>query len=169
MGDGPPRGPDASGRFLVWLTTNRASTWWFRRVASRIDPLLFRATNGRLTSFGPPAMPMVTLTTKGRRSGRPHAVHLACVEHDGARYVVASAMGQARHPAWLHNLVAHPEVEVQAQGERFRARAEVLPDAEKEALWPVVKRAIPQLEAYEARTGRNIRLVRLVRTKEGER
>ena len=111
-------------------------------------------------------MPMVTLTKKGRRSGRPHAVHLACVEHDGAQYVVASAMGQARHPAWLHNLVANPEVEVQAHGKRFRARAEVLPDDRKEALWPAVKRAIPQLEVYEARTDRNIRLVRLVR-KEG--
>jgi hypothetical protein len=59
-----------SERFIVWLTTNRVATWWFRNLASRLDPLLFRATNGRLTSFGPPAMPMLTLTTTGRRSGR---------------------------------------------------------------------------------------------------
>lgn len=159
--------PNSSERLLVRLTTNRLSTWLFRHVASRIDPLLFRATNGRLTSFGPPAMPMVTLTTTGRRSSKPHGVHLACIEHDGARYVVASAMGQARHPAWLHNLLAHPGVEVQARGERFRARAELLADEDKQALWPAVKRAIPQMKVYESRTSRNIRVVRLVRS-EGE-
>jgi len=33
-------------------------------VASRLDPLLFRASGGRLTVFGPPAMPMLTLTMR---------------------------------------------------------------------------------------------------------
>lgn len=158
-----------SESFLVWLTTNPVSTWLIRNVASRLDPLLFRATNGRLTTFGPPAMPMLTLTTTGRRSGQPHAVHLACLLDGGVPHVVASAMGQARHPAWLHNLVADPAVEVQMPGERFRARAEVLADSERDALWPALTRAIPQLNVYERRTSRSIRVVRLVRTEQEER
>ncbi|MDJ0853220.1 MAG: nitroreductase family deazaflavin-dependent oxidoreductase [Myxococcota bacterium] len=159
----PSGGGSRAERWIVRLSTLPVATWWIRNVASRLDPLLFRATHGRLTSFGPPAMPMLTLTATGRRSGAPRSVHLACVEHRGDPLVVASAMGQERHPAWSHNLEANPEVEVQARGERFRARAERLHDAEKAEVWPEVRRAIPQLAVYEQRTARNIRVFRLRR------
>lgn len=158
-----------SDRLVVWLSTNSVATWWIRHVASRLDPVLFRATNGRLTSFGPPAMPMLTLTTMGRRSGRPRSVQLACIERDGAFLVVASAMGQARDPAWRHNLEATPEAFVQLRGERFRVRAELLSDAEKQAHWEELRRIIPQLRVYERRTDRNIRVIRLRRIREEER
>lgn len=108
-------------------------------------------------------MPMLTLTTTGRRSGRPRSVHLACLERDGDFLVVASAMGQPQHPAWRYNLEAQPEVLVQMRGERFRARAELLNDAEKQALWPEVQRVIPQMRVYEKRTERNIGVIRLRR------
>ena len=151
---------------LVRLSTHPAATWWVKNVASRLDPLIFRATGGRLTSFGPPAMPMLTLTTTGRRSGRRRSVHLACVEHADDRLVVASAMGQEKHPAWRYNLEADPAVEVQVEGERFAARADVLSEAEKEAVWPELRRAIPQLAVYETRTDRNIRVFRIRRVRE---
>lgn len=152
-----------SDPFIVRLSTNRAATWWIRHVASRLDPLLFRATGGRLTSFGPPAMPMLALTTRGRRSGRERTVQLAYVEHQGDPLVVASAMGQARHPAWSHNLEAHPEVTVQVRGERFPARASRLDRVGKRAVWEDVRRAIPQMRVYERRTDRDIRVYRLSR------
>jgi deazaflavin-dependent oxidoreductase (nitroreductase family) len=148
---------------FVRLTTHPVTTWLIKHVASPLDPLIFRATGGRMTSFGPPSMPMVTLTTIGRKSGKPRSVQLACVEHAGERLVVASAMGQERHPAWRYNLDANPEVEVQMKGERFAARAEVLSDAEKEAVWDEIRRTIPQMNVYETRTDRNIRVFRLVR------
>lgn len=150
-------------RTIVWLSTHSVATWWIRNVASRLDPWLFRASNGRMTSMGPPAMPMLTLTVSGRRSGQPRSVHLACVEHQGDYLVVASAMGQERHPAWRYNLDANPEVDVQISGSRFRARARALGDDEKAAVWPEIRRAIPQLCVYEKRTDRNIRVFRLSR------
>jgi deazaflavin-dependent oxidoreductase (nitroreductase family) len=150
-------------RLVVWLSTNRVATWLIRHVASRLDPAIFRATGGRLTSMGPPAMPMLALTTIGRRSGRPRSVQLAYVEHKGDALVVASAMGQARHPGWSHNLEADPAVRVQTRGQRFAARARRLPDAEKATVWPEIRRAIPQLEVYEQRTDRDIRVYRLSR------
>lgn len=155
-----------SDRFVVWLTTNRVTTWLIRHVFSRLDPLLFRATGGRFTAMGPPGMPMLTLTTLGRRSGRPRSVHLACLEQDGDHLVVASAMGQQRHPAWRYNLEANPRVEVQVRGERFAAEAQLLSDAEKAAVWSEVRRAIPQMRVYQARTDRNIRMFRLRRLRE---
>jgi deazaflavin-dependent oxidoreductase (nitroreductase family) len=150
-------------RMIVWLSTNPVATWLIRNVASRLDPLIFRATNGRLTSLGPPAMPMLTLTAIGRRSGRPRSVHLAHLEHEGDYLVVASAMGQERHPAWRYNIEANPDVEIQARGERFPARARVLTDSEKAAVWNDIRAAIPQMHVYERRTDRNIRVFRLSR------
>lgn len=158
-------------RLFVWLSTNPVATWLIRHVASRVDPILFRATDGRLTVFGPPAMPMLTLTTTGRRSGQPRSVQLAYLPHEGDALVVGSAMGQARHPAWIHNVEANPHVEVQRRGERFPARATFLDDAEKQRVWPAIRRAIPQMKVYETRTSRNIRVVRLTRSdrEEGKR
>jgi deazaflavin-dependent oxidoreductase (nitroreductase family) len=149
--------------FVVWLSTNRVATWVIRNLASRLDPRIFKATNGRLTSMGPPAMPMLTMTAVGRRSGQPRSVHLACLEHEGDHLVVASAMGQQKHPAWRYNVEANPEVEVQVPGERFAAHARVLTDAEKAEVWPDVRRALPQMDVYEKRTDRNIRVYRLSR------
>jgi deazaflavin-dependent oxidoreductase (nitroreductase family) len=156
-----------SERLIVWLSTNPVATWLIRNVASRLDPIVFRATNGRFTSMGPPAMPMLTLTATGRRSGEPRSVHLACLERGGDHLVVASAMGQERHPAWRYNLEANPEVKVQMPGERFAARARALTSAEKDEVWPEVKRTIPQMNVYEKRTDRNIRVFRLSRVDSG--
>lgn len=152
-----------NSRFIIWLSTNAVTTWLIRNFASRVDPLIFKATNGRFTSMGPPGMPMLTMTAIGRTSGRPRAVHLACIEHEGDYLVVASAMGQRRHPAWRYNIEANPDVEIQLRGVRFEARAQVLSDCEKERVWEKVREAIPQMNVYETRTDRNIRVFRLRR------
>jgi deazaflavin-dependent oxidoreductase (nitroreductase family) len=150
-------------RFIVWLSTNPAVTWLVKHFASRLDPVIFKATNGRFTSMGPPAMPMLTLTSIGRSSGQPRSVQLACLEDEGDWLVVASAMGQQKHPAWRYNIEANPSVQLQMRGERFAARARVLSDAEKAAVWADVRKAIPQMNVYEKRTDRNIRVFRLSR------
>jgi deazaflavin-dependent oxidoreductase (nitroreductase family) len=156
-----------SDRLIVWLSTNRVMTWLIKHVASHLDPRIFKATNGRLTSMGPPSMPMLTMTTVGRRSGRARSVHLACLERAGETLVVASAMGQEKHPGWRYNIEANPDVEVQIRGDHFAARAELLTDAEKERVWGEILESIPQMIVYEARTDRNIRVVRLRRVSLG--
>jgi deazaflavin-dependent oxidoreductase (nitroreductase family) len=72
-------------------------------------------------------------------------------------------MGQEKHPAWRYNLEANPNVRIQERGERFAARARALSDAEKAAVWPQIRRVIPQMSVYEKRTERNIRVFRLQR------
>ena len=150
-------------RLVLWLSTNAAITWVIRNISSHLDPILFKASNGRFFSMGKPAMPMVTLTTIGRHSGKPRDVHLACIPHEGDFLVVASAMGQEHHPGWRYNLEAHPEVDCQMSGERYRARASVLTDTEKAAVWDRIRAIIPQIRVYETRTDRNIRVFRLTR------
>lgn len=150
-------------RFVNWLSATPVGSWIVKHVASRLDPVLFKATNGRFTSTGVPTLPMLTLTAIGRKSGKPRAVQLAYLADGDDYLVVASAMGQARHPDWRYNLEAKPDVEIQVRGESFAARAEVLGDEEKSRFWPAIKEAIPQMSTYERRTSRNIRVFRLRR------
>ena len=157
-------GDTMNERVIVWLSTNPFATWLIKNFSARVDPVIFRATNGRLTSMGPPAMPMLTMTAIGRSSGEPRSVHLACVEHEGDRLVVASAMGQQKHPGWRYNIEANPDVQIQVSGESFNARARVLSDEEKENVWGKIREAIPQMNVYEKRTDRNIRVFRITRS-----
>lgn len=150
-------------KFVVWLTTNKPATFFIRKVASKLDPIIFKLTNGRWTTFGPPQMPMLTMTAIGKKSGEPRSVQVASVLHNGHYHVVASAMGQEKHPAWKANIEANPKVTVQVTGERFEALAEKLSDAEKSAIWDKIRQAIPQIHVYETRTDRNICVFRLVK------
>ena len=54
---------------------------------------------------------------------------------------------------------------IQMRGERFSARARVLTDSEKDEVWDKFRKLIPQLNVYEKRTDRNIRVVRLSRVR----
>ena len=150
-------------RLVNAFSATPLGSWIVKHFASRVDPLIFRATNGRLTSTGLPTLPMLAVTMVGRKSGKPRTVQLAYVEYEGAYLVVASAMGQERHPGWRYNLEANPDVELQVRGRRMAARARVLSDDEKAKVWPEIKDAIPQMRTYETRTERNIRVFRLDR------
>ena len=153
-------------RFINWFSATRAGSWMVKHVASRFDPILFRATNGRFTLTGIPTLPMLTLTTIGRKTGTPRYIQLAYCRDGDDLLVVASAMGQERHPAWRYNLEAHTEGEAQMRGERFMVRATVLSDADKARVWPLVAQTIPQMKVYEQRTQRNIRVFRLTRVQQ---
>jgi deazaflavin-dependent oxidoreductase (nitroreductase family) len=148
-------------RFVNRLSATRFGSWLVKHLASRLDPVLFKATGGRFTMTGVPTLPMLTLTTIGRKSGKPRDTQLAYHDDGGDFLVVASAMGQERHPDWSYNLLANPEGEVQLRGARLRVVARQIADAEKDRLWPAIKRTIPQMAVYEQRTTRNIRVFRL--------
>ena len=150
-------------RFVNWLSATAFGSWLVKHVFSRVDPVVFKATNGRLTLTGVPTLPMLTLTTTGRKSGKPRDTQLAYHADGGDFLVVASAMGQERHPDWSYNLLATADAAVQLRGERVNVRAELLDDADKQRVWPDVKRTIPQMNVYEQRTSRNIRVFRLRR------
>src|SRR5262245_7488116 len=108
----------------------------------RADPLQvnrqiveeYRANAGEVAQFGGPSR-MLLLTTTGARSGAPHTTPMMYMR-DGDRLVVyASNAGAARHPAWYHNLVAHPDVTVEVGSDRFAATAAVTEGDERDRLW----------------------------------
>ena len=161
--EGHHREEDPGNSWFVWLVTNPVTTWIIRTFSARIDPWLYRRTNGRFHSMGTGSESMVTITMTGRKTGKPRAVHLACVHHEGDILLVASAMGQEKHPGWRYNLEANPECEVQTLGEAYRAHARVLTEAEKAEVWDKMREEIPMIFVYEKRTDRKIRVFRLSR------
>lgn len=143
------------------FSATRSGSWLVRNVAAKVDPVIFRLSKGRFTSTGVPTLPMLALTVVGRKSGEPRTVQLAYHRDGGSYLVVASAMGQERHPAWRYNLEAAGHATVQLPGKVVEVDATVLDDDEKAALWPAIASTIPQMHTYEARTDRNIRVFRL--------
>ena len=106
---------------------------------------------------------MLLLMSTGRKSGQVRSTQLAYIPDGEDFLIVASAMGQARHPGWRYNIEANPDVGVLITGEEFRATAELLDDEEKARHWPNIKSTIPQMNVYEKRTSRNIGVFRLRR------
>ena len=143
------------------LSATRIGSWLVKHVASRLDPVIFKATRGRFTSTGKPTLPMLALTVPGRHTGEPRTVQLAYVADGDDCLVVASAMGQAAHPAWRYNLEAAGSATVLLRGEVREVTAAALSDDEKQAWWPRIAEAIPQMRTYVTRTDRNIRVFRL--------
>jgi deazaflavin-dependent oxidoreductase (nitroreductase family) len=108
-------------------------------------------------------MPVVELTTTGRKSGRPHTVLLTSPVRDGeAIVVVASRGGADHHPAWFLNLRDHPDVDVAVGGEPRRPmRARVADPDERARLWPQVVAKYKGYGNYQTKTDREIPLVLL--------
>lgn len=120
---------------------------------------VFRATKGRyLAKIG--GMPVLILTTTGRRSGKTRSTMIASPIHDDARVVlVASYGGDDRDPAWFLNLRANPEVSVTMAGHDSRMRARVADDGEKAELWPQIVGAYKGYAGYQKKTKRDIPVV----------
>ena len=106
-------------------------------------------------------LPVLLLTTTGRKSGLPRTVPLVFFE-DGERLVViASKGGDPQDPLWWENLKKNPEAEVQVGAERRRMRARLASPDERARLWPRAKRENPTYAEYEKRTTREIPVVLL--------
>jgi deazaflavin-dependent oxidoreductase (nitroreductase family) len=108
-------------------------------------------------------MPILKLTTTGRKSGEPRSVMLASPIQTGATLViVASRGGDDRNPAWFLNLRDNPEVEVSLQGKPARPMRARVADAEERArLWPQVVARSKGYGDYQTKTERQIPLVLL--------
>jgi deazaflavin-dependent oxidoreductase (nitroreductase family) len=143
------------------LSATRVGSWMVKHWASKVDPIVFKATNGRFTSTGKPTLPMLALTVPGRRSGEPRTVQLAYHPDGDGFLVVASAMGADKHPAWRYNLEAAGGGQVQLPGRVVEVVATVLSDEEKAQRWSEIQGTIPQMATYVERTDRNIRVFRL--------
>ena len=123
---------------------------------------LLKVSAGRI-GWGASGMPVLELTTKGRKSGRPRAVMLTSPLQEGDTIVVvASRGGDDHHPAWFLNLRDDPAVEVSFKGRpKQPMRARVATAEERERLWPLVVADHTNYAQYQTKTTREIPLVLL--------
>jgi len=108
-------------------------------------------------------MPVLELTTVGRKSGQPRTVLLTAPLREGeTMVVVASRGGDDVHPAWFLNLRANPEVQVALPGQAKRPmRARVATTEERARMWPQIAGRHKNYAGYQNRTQREIPLVLL--------
>lgn len=150
--------------FVNWFSATKVGRVVGSKVAARLDPVIFKATKGKYTSTGRPTLPMLALTTTGRKSGQQRTVQLAYALDGDDFLVVASNFGQEHHPGWRYNLDAEPRARVLVDdGGEVDVVAEVLSDDEKAERWPAIEAVIPQMATYKTITDRNIRVYRLRR------
>lgn len=124
----------------------------------RLHPAVYRTTGGRVLGrvLG---MPVLLLTTRGRRTGKPRTT--ALTYHPGASgyVVIGSFLGEPRHPAWVHNLRSQPRAEVRIGRRRIPVIAREARRSEREHLWSEVVKREPSYAAYAERTERRIPVV----------
>ena len=89
---------------------------FFLRFFVPFHNFVFRLTRGR--ALGQFELPVLLLTTTGRRSEKQRTIPLLYLEEGGTLLVVASMGGAPSNPGWYHNLVANPTVEVQTRAGR---------------------------------------------------
>jgi deazaflavin-dependent oxidoreductase (nitroreductase family) len=122
----------------------------------------FRANGGKLSGgFG--RVPMLLLTTTGAKSGRKHTTPLAYRPDGDDIYVFGSFAGGPKNPAWYHNLVADPNVTIEVGPDTVDATAVLLTGDERDRIFELQKKDIPNFADYEAKTTRVIPVIRLDR------
>jgi deazaflavin-dependent oxidoreductase (nitroreductase family) len=106
-----------------------------------------------------------TLTTTGRKSGKPRSVPLYAWEDGPNLVIVGSWAGRPTDPAWVDNLRAQPRASIRVGREHraVRAREVEVPSAERDRLWTLVTEAFRYYATYQRKTTRVIPLFVLER------
>lgn len=129
----------------------------------RVHEKLYKATDGRV-GHKMIGVPTLLLRTTGRKSGATRTNALVYAPDGDDYLVVASNGGAPKNPAWLHNVRAQPEVEIQIGRERRQATARVIEasDPDYGRVWKIVnENNKDRYTAYQEMTTRPIRVVAL--------
>ena len=126
----------------------RAMTSWHRRSGDKFQ-----------------GMDLLYLTTVGAKTGQKRQSAVARFpDGDDAWLIVASSGGSAHHPAWYHNIAAHPdEVWIEFGGQQLRVRPEQLAGDARAQAWQRITTSQPRYAGYEGKTDRSIPVIRLSR------
>jgi deazaflavin-dependent oxidoreductase (nitroreductase family) len=120
---------------------------------------IYRATHGVIGHRVPGVPPMLLLDHVGAKSAIKRTTPLVYVDDGADVVIVASKGGHPNHPAWYHNLRAHPDTAVQIGRERRAVHARVATPGERERLWPKAIATYAGYGSYQQRTERQIPLV----------
>lgn len=132
------------------------------KTMNAVHRVLLKGSGGRI-GWKAGKMPVLELTTTGRKSGNPHTVMLTSPVQEGDTVViVASKGGRPQNPAWFLNLQDNPAVEVAYKGGPKQPMTATVASAEERTrLWPQVTAVYKGYAGYQEKTDREIPLVLL--------
>jgi deazaflavin-dependent oxidoreductase (nitroreductase family) len=137
---------------------NRTAYNSVSKVVTALHVALYRASGGRVGGhIG--KMPVLLLTTTGRKSGKKRTKPLGYVK-DGDDYLLAASnAGNDYFPAWWLNLKANPVAEIQAGSQRLAVNARKASPEERERMFPKFVAVYKGYAGYENKTDREIPVV----------
>jgi F420H(2)-dependent quinone reductase len=141
--------------YLNWVERN----WGILDRVTQGHTAAYRLSGGRIGHRVPGLPPMLLLDHVGAKSGAKRTSPLVYVRDGEDLVLVASKGGYPKHPAWFHNLKAHPDTEVQIGSERRRVHARAADAAEHKRLWPQALKVYGGYADYQKRAERQIPLV----------
>ncbi|CAN3128727.1 nitroreductase family deazaflavin-dependent oxidoreductase [Mycobacterium sp. smrl_JER01] len=122
----------------------------------------FRANGGKVG--GPfEGSTLLLLHTTGAKSGTSRLSPLAYLMIDDKMVIVGSYAGAPKHPAWVHNLRAHPRAYIEIGTDAYEVVVRELPGDEREMVYRRIVQMAPVFGEYQANTDRAIPLFELTR------
>jgi F420H(2)-dependent quinone reductase len=146
--------PSRLGRLTIALSQPFARRGiYLGRRSAKAHVAIYRASRGRLGSHVPgfPDARISLVHHVGARTGTHRVSPLVYLEDGESIAVVASKAGLPTNPAWLHNLRANPETEVEIGTERRAVRARLADPEERQRLWPRFDASYPEYAQYRKR------------------
>jgi deazaflavin-dependent oxidoreductase (nitroreductase family) len=131
-------------------------------ISKWVNNLMVRVARGRSNGrfMG---MDTLVLTTTGAKSGQRRETLLASFpDGDNAWLICAAFGGNAKNPAWYHNIAAHPDqVEIQVRGRKAKVTPSQLTGEERAAAWQRITTDLPRFNGYASNTDRELPVIRL--------
>jgi deazaflavin-dependent oxidoreductase (nitroreductase family) len=154
------RPANAFQRVVQGLGSSRAGAWVFSRTVRHLDSAVARVSGGRQSAPQLLAgLPVLDLTTTGRRSGRPRTSHLISIPVGDDLALLGTNFGQPATPAWVLNLEADPHASVTYRGRTLPVVARRATDAERAAVLERSRGIYGGYEKYEQRiSNRRVRI-----------
>lgn len=153
-----PRRYPARGHSLTAIPLRMARETKFH-LANGVHRVLMKLSGERL-GWRVIGMPVIELTTTGRKSGQPRSTMLTAPLSPGDGYViVASRGGDPSHPDWFRNIEADPLVDVRTRTGTRHMVAKIASSEERATLWPEITARYPRYAQYQSKTEREIPVV----------
>jgi deazaflavin-dependent oxidoreductase (nitroreductase family) len=151
------------GRFTLVSSEfiNKRGLYAGRR-STKVHVAVYRRTRGKVGGKLPgwPQLRIALVDHTGAKTGTERTSPLMYHEHGDAIVVAGTKAGQPSHPAWFHNLMAHPDTTVQIGPEVREVRARLATDEERDQLWKKMIATYPGYDFYERNAkGRKIPVV----------
>lgn len=146
--------PDPPSRFVkagARFTQVGPVQSFLRRYGWRLDRAVMKLTNGHVSMSM--VMPELLLIHTGAKTGQQRSTPLTYFTDGGRVIVIASNYGSLKHPAWYHNVKAHPRVTLSTRGYRGTFVGEEIVGAERDRLFELATQYMPNYATYQTTTG----------------